>query len=120
MKDVTRFITQIVSDPPPSTYTSKTIIQAKEWGESSLYSRVYSHAESFVVALQKELHSISDDAFTHDTINQCLVRVIPCRDKQIRIGEAYPDHRKKLMAALRLALTGSKSGFVGEKCRSHR
>ena len=81
MKDVTRFITQIVSGPPPSTYTSKTIIQTKEWGESSLYSRVYSHAESFVVALQKELHSISDDAFTHDTINQCLVRVIPCRDE---------------------------------------
>lgn len=76
MRDVTRFISQIVNDPSPSTYTSKPVMQMKEWEDASDSRDSISDLEPFFDALEKELHSVPEDSFQREAINRCIVNIV--------------------------------------------
>lgn len=51
-------------------------------------------------------------SFNHDAINDVMVYVFVDSNAQMDNLNAFVDHRKKLMATLRICVTGNKNGFV--------
>lgn len=64
----------------------------------------------FFKKVNEDLSNLS--SFNHDTINDALVYIIVDANVQMNNLNSFVDHRKKLMATLRICVTGSKNGFV--------
>lgn len=64
----------------------------------------------FFKSMNEELSNLI--SFNHDAINGVMVYVIVDGNAQMSNLNTFADHRKKLMATLRICVTGSKNGFV--------